>query len=195
MPQIIDLRKKAAPLEVPQPPVESAPIAPAVPEPVVAEPVVFTDSDASDIRWTAHVARPPHKKRTLYLVIGLSVIAILVALISHDYLFTIVLILSGLVLMLNAHRPHHPSEIRVHATGVAVDDQRHHFADIKSFWIDYQPHIKEVSIEFKKGYQPHMRIPLEDADPLEVRRAMLAYVPEREHEQSLFDHIVRLMGI
>lgn len=103
--------------------------------------------------------------------------------------------MAAVVLNLNAFKPRRQSEITVHATGVSVDDQRHHYADMKSFWIDYQPNLKELSIEMKKSYAPRIKVPLEDVNPLEIRRAMISYVPEKEHEQSLLDHIIRLIGI
>ncbi len=192
MAQTIDLRKKNAPLEVPKPPVEAATMA----EPAVE---VETESPAlpetSAIRWSAHLSPPHRRDRVLYATIGLVVAAILVAYFAHDLLFTIVLILSAVVLNLNATRPRRQSEITVHATGISIDDQRHHYADMKSFWIDYQPNLKELSIELKKGYSPIIKIPLEDANPLEIHQAMVSYVPEKEHDQSLLDHIVRLIGI
>ena len=168
MSQIIDLRKKGEP-EVP--------------------------TEASDIRWPTHLSPPHRRDRILYTTIGLIIAAGFVAYFVHDFLFTTVLILSALVLNLNATRPHRQSEITVHATGVSIDDQRHHYADMKSFWIDYEPNLKELSIELKKGYAPRIRVPLEDTNPLEIRQAMISYVPEKEHDQSLLDHIVRLIGI
>lgn len=197
MAQTIDLRKKNTPLEVPNPPVE--------PEPVI-EPVVESIAEAetpdlpvlpeaSGIRWFTHLSPPHRKDRIMYATIALVIAAVLVAYFAHDFLFTVVLILSAVVLNLNATRPHRQSEITVHATGVSVDDQHHHFADMKSFWIEYQPGQKELSIELKKGYSPMIKVPLEDTNPLEIRQAMVSYVPEKEHEQSLLDHIVRLIGI
>ena len=153
------------------------------------------DLRKNDIRWSTHLFPPHHRDRTLYITVALIIVAGLVAYFARDFLFTTVLILSAVVLNLNMTRPHRQSEITVHATGVSIDDQHHHYADMKSFWIDYQPNLKELSIELKKGYAPRIRVPLEDTNPLEIRRAMVSYVPEKEHEQSLLDHIVRLIGI
>ena len=196
MSQTIDLRKKNTPLEVPKPPVELSPVVEPIAEAIMkAESPTLPLPEASGIRWSTHLSPPPRRDRILYATIALVITAGLIAYFTHDFLFTVVLVLSAIVLNLNATRPHRPSEITVHATGVSVDDQRHHYADIKSFWIDYQPNLKELSIELKKGYTPKIKIPLEDANPLEIRRAMVSYVPEKEHDQSLLDHIIRLIGI
>ena len=197
MTQIIDLRKKQTPFEPPKPPAEPTlieePITKSVTE---TEPFDLPDlPEGSDIRWSTHLSPPHHRNQTLYITIGLIISAGLIAYFTHDFLFTTILILSAIVLNLNAIQPHRQSEITVHATGVSIDDQSHHYADMKSFWVEYQPNLKELSIELKKGYTPRIKIPLEDANPLEIRRAMLSYIPEKEHEQSLLDHVVRLIGI
>ncbi len=196
MAQTIDLRKKHSPLEVPKP--VNQPLAvEQVPEAIAENesPSLLTLPEASDIRWSTHLFPPHRRKFMMYITFGLLVVAGLVVYFTHDFLFMIVLILAAIVLNLNATRPHRRSEITVHATGISIDDQRHHYADMQSFWIDYQPNLKELSLELKKGYAPRIRVPLEDTNPLEIRRAMLSYVPEKEHEQSLLDHIVRLIGI
>ena len=195
MAQIIDLRKKNTPLEVPRPPAEPTPVVEPVVEVEAESPAFSAQPEVSGIRWSTHLTAPHRKDRILYATLALVAAAILVAYFAHDFLFTTVLILSAVVLNLNATRPHRPSEITVHTTGVSVDDQRHHYADMKSFWIDYQPNLKELSIELKKGYAPRIKIPLEDANPLEIRQAMVSYVPEKEHEQSFLDHLVHLIGI
>ena len=198
MAQIIDLRKKNAPLEVPKPPIESVPSVEPIVEPVIeieAESPVLPLPEVSDIRWSTHLSPPHRRSQTFYITLGLVITAGLVAYFAHDFLFTVVLILSAVVLNLNATRPHRQSEITVHATGVSIDDQRHHYADMKSFWIEYQPNLKELSIEMKKGYSPRIKIPIEDTNPLEIRQAMVSYVPEKEHEKSFLDHIIRLIGI
>jgi len=192
MSQTIDLRKKNSPPEVLKPDTQT------LAEPT-AEPVVKIESpilpETSDIKWSVHLSPPHHRNRIMYATVAFIIAAVLVAYFTHDFLFTTVLILSAVVLNLNAFKPRHESEISVHATGVSINDRHHHYADMKSFWIDYQPDLKELSIELKKGYTPRIKIPLENADPLEIRRAMVAYVPEKEHEQTLLDNIVRLIGI
>ena len=185
MSQTIDLRKKEK-ISEPEPIIEPA-IEVKTEIPIIPE--------ASDIRWSTHLSPPHRRKQVIYTTIGLLITAGLVVYFTNDFLFPIVLILSAVVINLNMTRPHRQSEIKVHATGVSIDDQNHHYADMKSFWIEYQPNLKELSIELKKGYTSKIKVPLGETNPLEIRQAMVSYVPEKEHEQSLLDHIVRLIGI
>lgn len=189
--QTIDLRKKELVIPKPEPvALVDEQVLEAIAEPIVEKPIT-----AGIASWVTHLSPATSRKRVWYVAGILGIAAILVAVFAHDMLFTIILVLAAFILLLNAYRPHHPHHIAVHVTGISINDEHHHFADMKSFWIEYQPHIKEISIEFKRGYSPLMKIPLEDANPLEIRQAMISYVPEREHEQSLLDHIVRLIRI
>ncbi len=193
MTQTIDLRKKNAPLVVPEPikPKEEIPVETTEDE-IVAVPA---SEEGADVVWSTHLSPPHQPKQILVFTILLIVAAGLIAWLQHDFLFTTILVLSAIVINLNATRPHRQSEIRIHATGISVDDQRHHYADMKSFWVDYQPNLKEVRVDMKKGYYQRLVIPLADTDPVEVRRVLLASLPEKEHELSLLDHITKLIGI
>ncbi len=157
---------------------------------ILAEQAPTTDG----IAWTTHLSPQPQKGVVLVITFSLLILAGLVTYFSHDIIFAIVLVLSTVVINLVARKPSKPSEINVHATGISIDNDRHHFADMRSFWVDYEPNLKEVRIEMKKGYAQRLKIPLEDTDPLQIRRALLTYMPEREHELSLLDQIIRLIG-
>ena len=193
MSQTIDLRKKEeAVVMVPVPAPEPIPVA----EPELeAEPAAMPAD--TGILWAAHMTPLPRRDRTLYFAGVLAVSAVLVAWFAQDLLFTLVLALAALVLVLNTTRPHRKSEVGVHATGISIDGQHHYYGSIRSFWIDYEPRLnmKELSIELRKGYTPRIRIPLEDTDPVQIRQAMIPYVAEKEHEQTLLDHVVRLLEI
>ncbi len=189
MAQTIDLRTKEELPEPPQPP---------APE-IVAEEVAQTEDEPTEsvtADWIAHLTPPPQHPRVWYMIGVLLISAILVAILAHDIMFTSVLALAAFVLFLNTFRPHQPSTIGIHTTGISIDDDHHRYADMKSFWIDYNPpHVKELSLEFKKGLTHRLRIPLQNQNPLEVRQVLMSYVPEKEHEPSMLDHLVRIIGI
>src|SRR5258708_5273078 len=186
MAQVIDLRKKEE-FVVPPPPAEA--------EPVVAE-LSATEEviEADPSRWVAHLTPGASRERTWYVIGVLIIGAILAGVFFHDIMFTFVLALGALVLALHSAKPHRPSAIGIHATGISIDGDHHRFSDMRSFWIHYYPpHIKELSVEFKKGLTHRIHIPLENQNPLEIRQVMVNYVPEKEHEPSLLDHLVRII--
>jgi len=199
MSQTIDLRKK-----------QSAPkpfLVPKLPEVIPAlsvseEKEVFdlesepeTTQDANAISWTTMMTHVPSKESAWYIVIILFLGAGAVAYFRQDMLFSIILVLVGIVVALRTYSKPHSSPIHLDRTGIAIDDQKYLYHEVGSFWLDYQPpHTKELSLQFKKVRHAPMRIPLESANPLEIRALMIQFIPEKEHERSTFDHVVRLLG-
>ncbi len=87
-------------------------------------------------------------------------------------------------------------EFAVTYEGIVADDQLHLYESIESFWIIYEePHTRVISLKIKDGFFVHTHIPLHQVDPVEVREAMLQFIPERRQEPTLVDTIERLLHI
>ena len=68
--------------------------------------------------------------------------------------------------------------------------------DLKSFWIEYNPEwLKELSLESAKWYMPYIKVLLNEQNPVEVRALIVNFLPEKEHEISLVDHVGRKLGL
>lgn len=138
----------------------------------------------------------PQKKYLSLLVMALMAGAAALLFYDRDTLLAIFLMLSSLVLVLYANKRPDMSKISVDQTGISINDRMYYYKELKSFWIDYSPNgPKELSLEAKKWYFPHIKVSLEKEDPLELRSLMINFVPERIHEQSLVDYIARKLGI
>src|SRR5260221_2915519 len=121
MVQTIDLRTKEEFLTPPQPPAV---------ETVAEEATLTEEQGQSDpTSWATHLTPPHHRSRVWYMI-GILIIAALIAgIFFQDVMFTSVLGLSAFVLVLNAIKPHRLNSIGIHATGISVDDNHHRFAD------------------------------------------------------------------
>ncbi|MDP3795111.1 MAG: hypothetical protein Q8R13_04265, partial [bacterium] len=76
--------------------------------------------------------------------------------------------------------------------GVTIDARSHPYETLSSFWIFYDPpHVRELSLRSKQRFLPYIRIPLADQNPVEIRRLLIQYLPERRHRQSLVDDLAR----
>lgn len=86
---------------------------------------------------------------------------------------------------------------RVDELGVTIHGTLHKYKEIESFWIDYHPEadIKELSLHLSKTFHPYLKVPLHDADPVQIRRLMLHYLPEVEHKPNFADAISRHLRI
>ena len=175
MSHTVDLRKKPADES---PPLEPTP--------------VQEEVKADTIRWRAEFSSGPSKNNAIQIATGLVVGAAAILFFGLGYLFAVLLIVAGTLLVITSFRKPETHEISVDAGGITIQDRRYFYSQIKSFWINYNPpHENELLVLFRKPYVPMLRLPIGDADPLEIRKIMVPLVPEQEHEDSLLDQIVK----
>lgn len=138
----------------------------------------------------------PQKKYLALIIIALLCGAGAILFYRMDTLTAIFLILSSLVLVLYANKKPTISKVIVNHAGITIDDVAYYYRDLKSFWLDYNPHgPKELSLEAKKWYMPYVKISIENQNPVEIRSMMVNFITEREHEKSLVDLISRKIGL
>jgi len=84
----------------------------------------------------------------------------------------------------------------VNQRGLEMDRMFYPYSEIRSFWIEFDPpHLKELSIRFKKWYRPYIKIPLDREDPLALRRYLETFVTEEKHEDTIIETLTRKLGI
>ena len=84
----------------------------------------------------------------------------------------------------------------IHPHGVMVGDSFHHYHDLDSFWIHYHPEgFHELSLCTGRFLNHYIKVPLKDQDPLEIRAALMQYLPEKKHEEGLEDFLRRRLGL
>lgn len=156
----------------------------------------YIDAGHVQVSWETW-EYPPHERSLLWFIVaGILGAALLVyAIISANYLFAIIVLMMGVILLVNGLR--HPDRVDVHITdqGVVVGDVFYGFGVIKDFSIIYEPpDVKVLYIDFNNMWQPLLAVPLEDIDPNAVRDSLLPYVFEnlRREEETLTDTIRRL---
>lgn len=103
----------------------------------------------------------------------------------------------GLALVTAMHFIHEIKHQRyaIHPKGVLVGDRLYEYKNLSSFWINYDPEgIKELSIEGKGLLSPYIKIPLGDQNPVEIRTALMNYLPEEQHPERIEDFLRRKLG-
>ena len=203
MAHIVNLRKPKKRLEEPPKKIEEPLVVPREPEKLLEPEIIAEPAKADEAKspprfeWQApSFYYNPQKKYLALVVIALMAGAAALLFFDRDMLLAIFLMLSSLVLVLYTNKKPDVSKIKVDQVGVSVGDRVYYYKELKSFWIDYNPHgPKELSLEARKWYLPHIKVSLEQEDPLELRSLMINFVPERVHEQSLVDLIARKLGL
>ena len=201
MTRVVDLRKKdekkeVAPIKKELPLIEHEEpknIKESVTTPVVEKSIETTRG----LEWEApSFYYNPQKKYLALVVIALLCGAGALLFYRQDILMVIFLILSSLVIILHANKKPTMSKVVINNAGVTIDDHIYYYKELKSFWLDYDPHgQKELSLEAKKLYMPYIKVSIENQNPVEIRSLMINFVAEKEHEKSLVDLISRKIGL
>lgn len=195
--RIVDLRNpsRKLPSFSPTPPQSPTPPprSPAASDPIRKEQVENPYESRALFAWDA----PEFIKYEKDLQWLLSLIIIVIALIGYflltqNYLGAIVTILSSFMIYLYSLREPRGIHFEILPLGVVTGEKLYEFDRLKSFWIFYElPDFKEVSIRTKATFSPYLYLPLGSTNPVEVRNALLKFLPEKEEHELLTNRIAR----
>ncbi len=126
-------------------------------------------------------------------LIVLSLI-VLYAVVDGGIVMAIVFALIGIVGYIILSQPQKVIDFAVTYDGILVGDEIYDFDDIESFWIFYEPpHTRVISLHMRGHFRPYLHIPLHQVDPVDVRKALVDFIPEEKQEQNLVDIMERLL--
>ncbi len=148
------------------------------------------------LEWTAAEFKYYKKnKKWFFFLFLIGFILVIIAILSKNFLFALGVIISCFVIYLYANKKPKKIKFALKGNGIKVGKQLYLYENLRSFWINYHPpHIKELSLRSKKSLVPYIKIPLGNQNPVEVRRFLLKYLPEKEHEESIIDNWTKKLG-
>lgn len=147
-------------------------------------------------QWEAKEFEKTPKTKEWFLagaIVGAALIT--VAIIQRNFLFGIVVVLAGFLVYIYSLKEPRKISFSISNRGVIIGKRLYEYDGLKSFWIFYEPpRIKELGIESKKHFMPRISLPLDEADPVKLRGALIQFLPEVKHEEDLSDMIARRVG-
>lgn len=149
------------------------------------------------LSWRAPEYELYEKSAAWYLGAGLFILAIAAyAIYTNSPIMAITFILIGVVGYIYLQKDPEEVEFSITYEGIRVGRELYVFEDIKSFWIFYDPpHTKTLSLHVDASMMPYVHIPIADEDPVEIREALLGFIPEVKQEPSLIDALARFLHI
>ncbi|MCX6761785.1 MAG: hypothetical protein NTY33_03000 [Candidatus Moranbacteria bacterium] len=136
-----------------------------------------------------------NKKRLSYVALVLLAI-IVYATFTNNPMMAIVFVLIGIVAYIYSSKKPRILDFRIVPEGILAGNEIYEFENIRSFWIFYDPkYIKVISLHTKSYLTPFVHIPVQDEDPVEIRRILLKYIPEIKQEHNLAEILERFLGI
>lgn len=146
-------------------------------------------------RWTIQ-EYDQHQRGVLWYIFMTSAGLILVAygLISSNFLFSLIIILSAIIIFLQSHQAPQQILFQITELGVIIGNKFYSYGELDNFYIIYNPpEIKTLFIETKSALRPMLRIPLLDENPIEVRQDLRKYLDEdlEKEEEPRSDTVAR----
>lgn len=117
---------------------------------------------------------------------------------TPNYLFLIIIILSAVtMILLNAMAG--DVDFVITTEGIIIGDKFYDFDDFRHFCVLSKPreNLKVLYLEFRGMFKPRLVIPMQDANPLEVRDILLDYLTEdlERTDESNTDFLSRMFKI
>lgn len=135
-----------------------------------------------------------------YIVYALVAIGlIIIALVTNNFLFGIIIIISSFVILLHDARNPQPVLISLTTEGIIVGNQFYDYDEIKQFAIVYKPsqNLKRLYFEFKSTRKHRLSLALHETNPLYLREHLLKYVPEdlERTDEPLSEFLSRVLKL
>ena len=151
---------------------------------------------SGSMSWEAEEFAYHPKDLQWFLVGGILALGIFASLLVLKNMFGAVTILLFMFIMyLYATKKPDTLSIVADGRGIAINNKRIPYSDITSFWVLYEPPVKDLIIIQKAKFTPKTIIPLGQTNPVELRALLLANaIIEKEEEETLTDILARRFG-
>ena len=144
------------------------------------------------LEWEAYEFPYWKKSREWYIAIGIFSCSLLaMSILTGNFLLGVMAPLIFFLLMIYGAKRPRRLHYAITSLGVKIGNRFWRFNELNSFWILYEPEVKEILIANKALLTPKLTLPLDDQDPNELRRLFMKFLPEKQHEESLVDIFMR----
>lgn len=138
------------------------------------------ENEATLYEWQAqeHGYTPRSARWYIGLAVGVTAAVGLLAFLGN-ILGAIAVAVVGILIYTLAQRTPDQVRYRIMVDGIAINDRLHHYQDLDSFNIVYEPgQVKTVIVRSKKMLAPLLQLEIGSADPVEIRDILLEFLRE-----------------
>lgn len=129
--------------------------------------------------WTFPEYQKFSRGRLWYtIMIGLGVLFVVYGMVTGNFLFSLIIALFAIILFLQQHQNPHDISFAITDLGIIVGNRFYEYRELDGFYIIYNPPAKTLFFETKNLLKPLLSIPLQDQNPLDLRFALLEFLPE-----------------
>lgn len=149
------------------------------------------------LRWSAYEHEHVPRGSDWFWALGIvAVSAALVAILFHDILFAIIILVGAGILAMLANIPPDLVEFEISDRGIRVGDTMHRFEEVISFWVeDHGVESPLLLIDTTKFMAPNLIIPIEHIDHRAVRAFLRERVEEVPMKEPFAHKILEFFGL
>ncbi len=156
------------------------------------EEIYYIKTDDS-ISWSAYEFLHHEKDKRWFLIFWILSIGVFVSLLIFANFFGAATIaLFTVILYMYAIKEPAITNCEIGSEGITLNDRLFPHNSLSSFWILYEPPVKELILISKHKVMPKISIQLGNANPVEIRELLLQNgLLEKEEEESISEIIAR----
>ncbi len=147
-------------------------------------------------QWTVKEYEKYNRGKRWYVSMGVvAILLVLFAFFTANYLFALLIILFGMILLMSDMREPMDIPFAITNTGIIIGDKYYRYSELSNFWIVYSPPaVKNLYFTFSSVLRHRIQIPLMNYDPRPIRDYLIQFLEEdlEQEEEPLSDKISRL---
>ncbi|HWP61799.1 MAG TPA: hypothetical protein VN495_04315 [Candidatus Paceibacterota bacterium] len=150
------------------------------------------------LSWSAYEHEHIERGADWFWALGVAAVAIaLTAIILHDFLFGVLVLVAAFTLALLARTPPDLATFEISERGIRVNGTLHRFDHIIAFWVEDEHHEGRplLLVDTTKFLSPNLIIPIEDIDPHLVRTFLKEHAKERPMKEPIGHKILEFLGL
>jgi hypothetical protein len=139
------------------------------------------------ISWSFPEFIVPERSKTWYILAFVIGGALLIySILTANFLFGLIIILAAVIMFVQNHRDAENVKFGIDEDGIWIGEKFFGYDAIKHFWLVYEPpKTKNLYIEFNSILRPRLTIPLEDTNPIKIRKILLDHIGEDLTKESI----------
>ena len=145
--------------------------------------------------WTIQEYEKHERSRLWFILIGIAgLFLVFYGVKTGNFLFSLIVILFSIILFLQHHQEPKQLSFQITDLGVVVGSRFYSYGELESFYVVYNPNeAKTLFLDTKATFQPRLRIPLLDMNPVEAKSILREFLPENieKEEEPMSDRVAR----
>ena len=146
-------------------------------------------------KWTIEEYSQHERHVIWYIVmVTLGLGLVLFGIATGNFLFSLIVILFGIILFLQSHQTPPQILFQITELGIILNDRFYKYSEFENFYVIYNPpEVKTLFLDPINNMRPTIRIPLLDMNPVEIKNSLMEFLSEdlEKEEEPLADRMAR----